>query len=158
MVSQEQETAICALVENLADLMGMKLKATLLLSEGQIEINVTGNDRAYLITDQGETLLSLQYILAKMIRQRFPETDELHILVDSDGFMYRHEDSLRKMAQQAIQRVRRERRRIKLPPMNPYDRRIIHIEVAQNRDMDSVSEGEGFFKKIVVQRRGRDRY
>jgi spoIIIJ-associated protein len=93
-----------------------------------------------------------------MIRQRFPEIDHLHILVDSDGFMYRHENSLRKMAQQAVQKVRRERRRVKLPPLNPYDRRIVHIEVAQNRDMDSISEGEGFFKKIIVQRRGRDRY
>jgi spoIIIJ-associated protein len=127
-------------------------------SQGQIEINVSGADRAYLITDNGETLLSLQYILGRMIRQNFPELDHLHILLDSDGYMYRHESDLRRMAQSAVQQVRRERRRVKLPPLNPYDRRIIHIEVSQNRDMESLSEGEGFFKKIVVQSRGRQRF
>jgi spoIIIJ-associated protein len=137
--------------------MNLTLKAELFESSGQIEINITGTDRAYLITDNGETLLSLQYILGKMLRQHFPDLDELHILIDSDGYMYRHENQLRRMAQNAVQRVRRERRRIKLPPLNPYDRRIIHIEVAMNRDMESLSEGEGFFKVIVVQRKFRER-
>jgi spoIIIJ-associated protein len=158
MLSLEKEKKICAIVEEVTGMMNMNLKASLYESQGQIEINVSGADRAYLITDNGETLLSLQYILGRMIRQNFPELDHLHILLDSDGYMYRHESDLRRMAQNAVQRVRRERRRIKLPPLNPYDRRIIHIEVSQNRDMESLSEGEGFFKKIVVQRRGHERY
>jgi spoIIIJ-associated protein len=155
MLSLEKEKKICALVEEITGMMNMSLKASLYESQGQIEINVSGTDRAYLITDNGETLLSLQYILGRMIRINFPELDEWHILLDSDGYMYRHESDLRRMAQNAVQRVRRERRRVKLPPLNPYDRRIIHIEVSQNRDMESLSEGEGFFKKIIVQRRGR---
>jgi spoIIIJ-associated protein len=158
MLSLEKEKKICALVEEITGMMNMNLKASLYESHGQIEINVSGTDRAYLITDNGETLLSLQYILGRMIRQNFPELDHLHILLDSDGYMYRHESDLRRMAQSAVQQVRRERRRIKLPPLNPYDRRIIHIEVSQNRDMESLSEGEGFFKKIVVQSRGRQRF
>jgi spoIIIJ-associated protein len=157
MLSLEKEKKICAIVEELTGLMNLTLKAELFESSGQIEINITGTDRAYLITDNGETLLSLQYILGKMLRQHFPDLDELHILIDSDGYMYRHENQLRRMAQNAVQRVRRERRRIKLPPLNPYDRRIIHIEVAMNRDMESLSEGEGFFKVIVVQRKFRER-
>jgi spoIIIJ-associated protein len=157
MLSLEKEKKICALIDDLTGLMNLNLKSELYESSGQIEINISGADRAYLITDNGETLLSLQYILGRMIRQHFPELDEIHILIDSDGYMYRHEDQLRRMAQNAVQRVRRERRRIKLPPLNPYDRRIIHIEVALNRDMDSLSEGEGFFKKIIVQRKFRER-
>jgi spoIIIJ-associated protein len=157
MLSLEKEKKICAIVEELTGLMNLTLKAELFESSGQIEINLTGTDRAYLITDNGETLLSLQYILGRMLRQHFPDLEDLHILIDSDGYMYRHENQLRRMAQNAVQRVRRERRRIKLPPLNPYDRRIIHIEVAMNRDMDSLSEGEGFFKKIVVQRKFRER-
>lgn len=157
MLSLEKEKKICALVEELTGMMSMNLKASLYESHGQIEINISGADRAYLITDNGETLLSLQYILGKMIRQYFPELDHLHILLDSDGYMYRHESDLQRMAQNAVQRVRRERHRVKLPPLNPYDRRIIHIEVAQNGDVESLSEGEGFFKKIMVQRKGRER-
>ena len=157
MLSLEKEKKICAIVEELTGLMNLNLKAELFESSGQIEINISGTDRAYLITDNGETLLSLQYILGKMIRQLFPDLEDLHLLIDSDGYMYRHENQLRRMAQNAVQRVRRERRRIKLPPLNPYDRRIIHIEVAENRDMDSLSEGEGFFKTIIVQRKFRDR-
>ena len=153
MISTELEDGIIQLVEELTGLMQFKLQASLYATEGQIEINLTGSDRAYLITDNGETLLSMQYILARMIHQRFPETEELHILLDSDGYMYRHEEDLRRMAHRAMQRVRRERRRVALPPLNPYDRRIIHMEVTESRDLDSISEGEGFMKKIIVQRR-----
>lgn len=153
MLSTEIEDGIVQLVEELTGLMEFKLSASLYAQEGQIEINLTGADRAYLITDNGETLLSMQYILARMIHQRFPETEELHILLDSDGYMYRHEEELRSMAHRAMQRSRRERRRVTLPPLNPYDRRIIHMEVAESRDLDSISEGDGFMKKIVVQRR-----
>ena len=153
MLSPETEEGIIRLVEELTGLMQMKFEAGIYVTEGQIEINLAGGDRAYLITDKGETLLSLQYILARMIHQRYPETQDLHVLLDTDGFMYRHEEDLRKMAQRAMQRVRRERRRVILPPLNPYDRRIIHMEVAESRDLDSISEGDGFLKKIVVQRK-----
>jgi spoIIIJ-associated protein len=88
-----------------------------------------------------------------MIRQRIPSVAGLRIVVDSDGYMFRHEQDLRRLAGRAMQRVRRERRRVTLPPLNPYDRRIIHMEVSRNEDLDSISEGEGFFKKIIVQRK-----
>lgn len=153
MINTQVEEGILSLVEELAGFMQFQLKASLYATEGQIEINLTGADRAYLITDNGETILSMQYILARMIHQKYPETDDLHILLDSDGYMYRHEEDLRRMAHRAMQRVRRERRRVTLPPLNPYDRRIIHMEVAESRDLDSVSEGEGFMKKIMVQRK-----
>ena len=80
MLSLEKEKKICALVEELTGLMNLNLKAELFESSGQIEINITGADRAYLITDNGETLLSLQYILGRMIRQHFPELEDVHIL------------------------------------------------------------------------------
>lgn len=156
MLNQQTEERICKLIEEVTGLMGLKLKASVYPTEGQIEVNLAGSDRAYLITDNGETILSLQYIFARMIHLQFPETEDLHILLDSDGYMYRHEEELRRMAHSAIQKVRRERRRVKLPPMNPYDRRIIHMEISNTRDFDSISEGEGFFKKIVVQRKQSD--
>ena len=67
MLSTETEDGIIQLVEGLTGLMQFKLNASLYATEGQIEINLTGGDRAYLITDNGETLLSMQYILARVM-------------------------------------------------------------------------------------------
>lgn len=153
MLSQEDFEKIQDLVEGFLRLMNFNMKATLDLHEEDLEIDLIGNDRAYLITDEGETILSLQYILAKLIRHSIPAASQLEILLDTEGYMYRHEQRLRRLAWRTAEQVRSERRRIKLPPLSPYDRRIVHMEIAQNADLDSVSEGEGFFKKIVVQRK-----
>ena len=153
MINQEQIDHIQEIAQHFLELMNLKLKAEVYANEDEVEVNITGGDRAYLITDEGETLLSLQYILAKMIRQQLKELMVLRLFLDSDGFLYRHEQQLRRLVFRAMERVRKERRRIRLRPMNPYDRRIVHMEVALNEDLDSISEGEGFFKKVIVQRK-----
>jgi len=144
---QNSKKALSRLWMSWTGLMQMKLEASLYATEGQIEINLAGGDRAYLITDQGETL----FVPAVHPRPHDPSaisgTQDLHVLLDSDGFMFRHEEDLRKMAHRAMQRVRRERRRVKLPPLNPYDRRIVHMEVAESRDLDSVPKGEWFHEE-----------
>lgn len=129
------------------------MKAVLQMHEEDLEIDLIGNDRAYLITDEGETVLSLQYMLARLIRNEIPEAHPVNILLETEGYMYRHEQRLRRLAWRIADQVRSERRRVKLPPLSPYDRRIVHMEIAQNADLDSISEGEGFFKKIVVQQK-----
>ena len=152
-MKEEELKEIQDLANHLFELIAFRLTATVVERDGVLQINVTGEDRPYLLADQGETILSWQYILGKMIRQKIEEANQLHIVVDSDGFMWRHDEEVRRLAQRTIQRVRRERRRVRLPPMNPYDRRIVHTEVARNPDLDTISEGEGFFKHIFVQRR-----
>jgi spoIIIJ-associated protein len=153
MLNQDELNRAQELVENFVRLMNFNMKASLQLYGQDLEIDLIGNDRAYLITDDGETILSLQYILGKLIRHEIPAAGGLNILLDTEGYMYRHEQRLRRLAWRTVEQVRNERRRIKLPPLNPYDRRIVHMEIAQNADLDSISEGEGFFKKIIVQRK-----
>jgi spoIIIJ-associated protein len=153
MLNQDELNRAQELVENFVRLMNFNMKASLQLYGQDLEIDLIGNDRAYLITDDGETILSLQYILAKLIRHEIPAAGDLNILLDTEGYMYRHEQRLRRLAWRTVEQVRNERRRIKLPPLSPYDRRIVHMEIAQNADLDSISEGEGFFKKIIVQRK-----
>ncbi|PWT93589.1 MAG: hypothetical protein C5B54_01630 [Acidobacteria bacterium] len=153
MLNEENLASIRKITESLFELMNFQLTVSVTARSDEIQINVTGNDRAYLITDNGETVLSLQYILSKLIRQKFPEFAELRILLETDGYMFHHEQSLRRLAYRSAQEVRRGRRSIKLPPMNPYERRIIHTEVARNGDLDSISEGYGFLKKVVIHRK-----
>jgi spoIIIJ-associated protein len=137
-------------IQEILDCSGLALRVELSAGREELFVNVSGGDRAYLLTDEGETILSLQYVLAKMIRQRFPDQAGRFVVVDSDGYMMRREQALRRLAGRTMSRVRKERRKIRLRPMNPYDRRIIHMEVGRSADLDSISEGEGFFKRIVV--------
>lgn len=153
MISHEEMEQVRSTVERLVELMQLDLKATILTRQDELHINMTGRDRAYLITDHGETLLSLQYIVAKMIHQKVPESNHLHVIVDSDGYMYRHEQTVKRMASRAADRARNQRLLVKLPALNPYDRRIVHLEIGRNKDLDSLSEGAGFFKKIIVKRK-----
>jgi spoIIIJ-associated protein len=152
-MNQQELHQIREFINSIFRMIAFRISSTVLERGDALLINISGEDRAYLIADQGETILSWQYLLAKMIRQQNASANDLHIIVDSDGFMQRHDEEVRRLAQRTMQRVRRERRRIKLPPMSPYDRRIVHTEVGRDADLDTFSEGEGFFKYIVVQRR-----
>ena len=151
MLKQNEEEEIVRLVNQFFELMNFDLRSTVFSQDDQIEINITGEDRSYLISDNGETILSLQYVLARMIRNHLPDFVSYVILLDSDGYMYDHDEELRKLAERTIQRVRREKRRVRLDPMNPYDRRIIHSEIARTHDLNTFSEGDGFMKKITVE-------
>ena len=153
MLTSDELQKVHEVVHSLLSHIPLKLNASIKEGQNDLQININGNDRPYLLTDHGETLLSLQFFLARMIHQKVTNAGDIPVYVDSDGFLYRHEQDLKRMAQRTVQRVRAERRGIKLSPMNPHERRIIHLEVSRYPDMDSVSEGEGFLKKVIVKKK-----
>ncbi|HEY4492624.1 MAG TPA: R3H domain-containing nucleic acid-binding protein [Acidobacteriota bacterium] len=150
MLNQEEIDQIQQTSEWLLHKMDLQLKTRVFAKDDEVEINISGPDHAYLTMDGGETITALQYILSRMIRQQIPSAAGHRIFLDTDGFMFRHHHELRKLAARTMEKVRNERRAISLPPMNPYDRKIVHTEIARTQSCESVSEGDGFFKRIRI--------
>ena len=78
MLNHEELDQIRELTEGFLGRMNLSLKTSVFSRSEEVQINVSGNDRAYLITDNGETLLSLQYILSRIIRQQIPSAAGLY--------------------------------------------------------------------------------
>lgn len=111
--------------------------------------DVDGDDAGLLIGRRGETLRSLQF-LTTFITSRIME-ERVSIFVDVAGYQERRYDSLRSLAQKVARRVASSGRPITLEPMPPNERRIVHLALADNPDVETGSTGSGEGRRVVVE-------
>ena len=116
--------------------------------EGELILDVTGGDLAVLIGRHGRTLDALQMVLASLmsstLRFHYP------VVVDVEGYKMRRKDKLRRLAFSAAARAKRQHTRVMLPPMNAYERRLVHIALAADDGVTTHSEGEDPSRRVVV--------
>lgn len=129
--------------------------------EGQLDVELSGSDRDRIVEDRGNLLLSIQHLLPRLIRGYTGRSIPCH--VDSEGFHASREIELEKLAKEAAQEVRDRQRPRTLPPMNPAERRIIHVTLTDDEEIKTESQGRGFFKRVTIRPamrrpRGFDRY
>lgn len=101
-----------------------------------------------LIGYHGETLKSLQAILALMINKEKEEW--FRIAVDVDGYRMRHEENLRALARRTAEKVLFLKEPVELSSMSAYDRRLIHLQIAEINGVMSESTGEGWERRVIV--------
>ena len=148
----------------LQEIMGFaKLDVVADIREGdeQLEIELSGPDRDRLVEDRGNLLLAIQHLLPRLIRGYTGSS--IPCQVDSEDFHATRAVELEKMAREAAQEVVDRQRSRTLPPMNPAERRIIHVTLADNKEIATESQGKGFFKRVTIspgprRPRGFDRY
>jgi spoIIIJ-associated protein len=116
--------------------------------EGVITLDVSGDDLGILIGRRGQTLSALQYvvrlILAHQTQARVP------IVIDVEGYKQRRYEALQALAQRMAEQVKAKGRPFTLEPMLAYERRIIHLALADDPDVTTESVGEGESRKVVI--------
>jgi len=128
--------------------MEMTVKIDVTLTEEEVNINLTGEDMGVLIGKRGQTLDSLQYLVSLVVNK---ETDNyLRVKVDTENYRERRKETLENLAKNIAYKVTRTRRPVSLEPMNPYERRIIHSALQNNKFVTTKSEGEEPFRHVVV--------
>ena len=117
--------------------------------EGELE----GEDVRWLTGNGGRGLDALQYLCNRVINRRMDEHHPVHL--DSDGFKLRRAKILLDQAEDAAEEVIRRRTPVKIGPLTPAARREIHMALADDPDVETESDGEGFLKRVVVRLRRR---
>jgi spoIIIJ-associated protein len=146
---------IVATVRDLAKglLEGMGFPATLdagKTSHGiRIGIDAGENDQ-YLIGKDGETLAAFQHLLGRMIRAKMPDDSPPRIEVDAAGYRDRQIEKLREMARELMEEARASGVEVTTEPLPASERRIVHLEVAEVPGMETVTIGDGYYKRVVV--------
>ncbi len=116
--------------------------------EGELILDITGDDLAVLIGRHGKTLDALQFLISSIttrtVGHRYP------IVVDVEGYKGRQRQKLEDIAANAADKAVSQDRSIKLRPMTPYERRIIHVALRDDARVETVSEGEGRARRVVV--------
>ena len=113
-----------------------------------LDIELSGDEMGVLIGKRGQTLDSLQYLISLVVNKGTNEY--VRVKVDTENYRERRKETLENLAKNISYKVKRTRRSVSLEPMNPYERRIIHSALQNDKYVTTHSEGEEPFRRVVV--------
>ena len=113
-----------------------------------MDIDLSGDEMGVLIGKRGQTLDSLQYLVSLVVNKEVE--DYIRVKLDTENYRKRRKDTLENLAKNIAYKVKRTRRPVSLEPMNPYERRIIHSALQNDKYVTTHSEGEEPFRHVVV--------
>ncbi len=117
--------------------------------EGELILDITGSDLAVLIGRHGRTLDALQFLISaitsRKIGYRYP------VVVDVEGYKNRQREKIESLALSAAKRALSQSRAIKMRPMSPYERRLVHMALRDFEGIQTGSEGEGSSRHVVIE-------
>lgn len=130
--------------------MNMEVKSEIDYNEENRTMNIdfSGDEMGILIGKRGQTLDSLQYLISLVVNK---ESDAyIKVKVDTEDYRERRKQTLENLAKNLSYKVKRTRRPVTLEPMNPYERRIIHSALQNDRYVETHSEGDEPYRKVVI--------
>ncbi len=151
-VSTEKEADLLKFIGELIHTMGYAVNAEILSrEEHKLLVRLSSEDSAILIGKKGKNLDALQ-LIANVYAGKIGISER--IMLDCENYRLRREESLVRLAYTTADQVVTTKTSVLLEPMNPYERRLIHSTLADIRDVDTKSEGEGLYKQVRVLYKG----
>ncbi len=135
-------------VGSLLQAMGFVARVDVYDAGGFVAADVAPNNTALFIGQKGETIDALQYLINAGINKN--RTARARIVLDAVGYRQRRVEALQGMAHRTARKVVREGSTVELPPMNPSERRVVHLFLRDNPDVSTESEGIGESRRVVV--------
>lgn len=134
-------------------LEGMEIEADVQITEEEasLKVEIVGaseRDTSIIIGRRGETLDAIQYLLNIVNNKN--KNEFVRVVLDISGYRKKREESLIRLANKTADRALKMRRNLRLEPMNPYERRIVHSALQDRAGITTVSEGEDPFRKVVI--------
>lgn len=135
-------------LDEILDKMNVFGKVTTNLDGKNLHVNIEGKDMAVLIGRRGQTLDSLQYLISLVVNKN--REDYVRIILDTENYRAKRKETLEKLAHKLAYKAKKLRKEVILEPMNPYERRIIHSALQSNPTINTRSEGEEPYRKVII--------
>ncbi|MCI9437088.1 MAG: protein jag [Lachnospiraceae bacterium] len=116
--------------------------------EKSMDIELSGDEMGVLIGKRGQTLDSLQYLVSLVVNKEMEEY--IRVKIDTENYRQRRKETLENLAKNIAYKVKKTRRPVSLEPMNPYERRIIHSTLQNDKYISTHSEGDEPYRRVVV--------
>ena len=139
---------IVEFVKDVVAAMGLQLEASVEDEEDGVRINLMGNDGSVLTRRQGEALQALQQIVGAAFRT--DRTDDRRLIVDCNGYRRDKDSELRQMAVFLAGKAKDTGLAQEIGPLNPYERRIVHMAIGTVESVTSESIGDSFEKTVII--------
>ncbi|CAH0439234.1 Putative DNA binding protein [Clostridium neonatale] len=137
-------------IANILKCVGLTAEISITEKDDAININLYGKKMGLIIGYRGETLDSIQYLLSLVVNKSH-DIPHKKVILDTENYRSKREETLKGVAIKSANRVIKTRKTLKLEPMNPYERRIIHFALQDNNLVNTYSEGEEPFRRIVIE-------
>lgn len=147
-MNSDHATRIVDFVSAVTTAMGLSLAATVTETPELLRVDLSGDGAEWLVRRRGETLNALQHVVSAVFRDDVPEGQR--ISVDCLGFRQDKDTELRRMALFVADKAVSSGASQEMGPLNPYERRIVHMAVAERADATSESIGDAFMKTVII--------
>lgn len=149
------EDSICEFLGKVFDAMELEVEIVITNEENNYSVDLKGADMGVLIGKRGQTLDSLQYLTNLAVNKN---TDEhVKVKIDTEDYRNRRKETLENLAKNIAYKVKRTKRAVSLEPMNPFERRVIHSALQNDKFVTTHSEGEEPYRHVVVTLKKNDR-
>lgn len=128
--------------------MGMNVNIKVEQIGNDMDIELSGDEMGVLIGKRGQTLDSLQYLTSLVVNKG--SNEYVRVKVDTENYRKRRKDTLENLAKNLAYKVKRTKRPVTLEPMNPYERRVIHSALQNDKYVSTHSEGDEPFRRVVI--------
>ena len=151
----DEELTVCEdhvalkFLEEVTKEMGLTLDITAKTGEESLYIDIQGKDSGTIIGKRGQTLDAIQYLTSLVVNKE--NQNYTRVVVDAENYRAKREKTLEKLALRLAGKVARTKRSVKLEPMNPYERKVIHATLQNHPQVTTRSEGQDPYRRVIIE-------
>ena len=148
LVEQEEHVAKTFL-QDVAKEMGLKVNVKVSSNKDNVYVDIDGEDSGTIIGKRGSTLDALQYLTSLVVNK--DQNNYIRVVIDAENYREKREKTLEKLAFRLADKALRSGRSVRLEPMNPYERKVIHTALQQRKGVTTRSEGEEPYRRVIIE-------
>lgn len=145
------DSAAVVFLQEVTSKMGLTLQVEAYAKDGVIYINMEGADSGTIIGKRGQTLDAIQYLTSLVVNK--DEEKYIRVVVNAESYREKREQTLIQLAKRLSDKVKKSGKSVRLEPMNPYERKVIHATLQQSEHVTTRSEGEEPYRRVIIERK-----
>ncbi|MBR4121404.1 MAG: protein jag [Spirochaetales bacterium] len=148
-LKEVEEHEALTFLKDITEKMGLDLSFKARVGEDLVYVEMNGKDSRTVIGKRGQTLDAIQYLASLVVnkdREKYTK-----VVVDAENYRAKREKTLEQLANRLAGKVTKTRKHVRLEPMNPYERKVIHATLQKNPNITTRSEGEEPYRRVVIE-------
>ena len=146
---EKEEHPAKSFLEDVVREMGLKVSIKVSSNADSVYVDIDGEDSGTIIGKRGSTLDALQYLTSLVVNK--DQNNYIRVVIDAENYRQKREKTLEKLAFRLADKAARSGRSVKLEPMNPYERKVIHTALQQRKGVTTRSEGEEPYRRVIIE-------
>ena len=136
-------------LKEVTEQMGLEIEISARANDENVFIDIQGKDSGTIIGKRGQTLDAIQYLTSLVVNKG--EENYIRVVVDAENYRAKREKTLEKLANRLADKVVKTKRSVRLEPMNPYERKVIHATLQHNSRVTTRSEGQDPYRRVIIE-------